>query len=349
MLNALPALLPHPNLARFTSGHLETLKIGTRVADGRGSIAKHKDLFERSELKNGNHYVNLEAILPDYIENNPTLPAFFQFKDGHKGSEYKDWKHFWEIERDPCIHKGLSPASLEFALNYFDKQPLTPERLEADPNHNIFKSVFHFQQRIIEQMQGIKTQEEQKGHASQKKLVELALLLGVGSHFDQDWRNPMHTSIFHKWALGFNIKTDSHVFFENAQSLKQEQEWLEGIKANATALRAKILPRSQEWLKVAMAKRLQDSFLNLFHLAYADRCLREEHSEKDAYKDALKAAWTSENFMPEWMKKVTMFTATMFESAHKEAGRPHLLGKDLLNRTSLQKLTTKHPNLETPF
>ncbi|MFN9690683.1 MAG: hypothetical protein ACK551_01095 [Vampirovibrionales bacterium] len=340
MIEALPNLLP-PDLAQFISEHLPILKAGTRIADGKAGLPQHKDLFEKSELRGPNHYVNLEAMLTDYMKHNPTLPAFFELKDDHKGWLAQYWKHFWKIERDACIDKGLSSASLEFALNYFDQQPLTPERLEADPNRNIFKSVFHFHQRIIEQMQAIKAQEKKTGSASKKKLVELAFLLGVGSHFDQDWRNPLHTSIFHKWDLGFGIKANSHKFFEYAQSTKQEQAWLGDMNANASTLRAKIQPKSQEWLKSAMAERLQYSFLNLFDLAYADRCLRAEHSKGQTYKDALKAAWTSEKFMPLWMRQATMFTAMMFHSAYEEAGKPHLLGKDALERQTLLPIITE--------
>jgi hypothetical protein len=339
MIEALPDLLPR-DLAQFIFENLKTLKAGTRIADGKVGLPQHQDLFEKSKLRGPNHYVNCEAILRGYMKNNPTLPAFFKLKDDHKGFLDQYWKHFWKIERDDCIHNGLSPASLEFALNYFEQQPLTPERLEADPNRNIFKSVFHFHQRIIEQMKAIKAQEKKTGYASKKKLMELAFLLGVGSHFDQDWRNPLHTSIFHKWTLGVGLRADSHRFFEDAQSTKQEQAWLGDMNANASTLRAKIQPRSQEWLKSAMAERLQDSFLNLFDLAEVDRELRAEHSKGQTYRDALKAAWTSEKFMPLWMRQATMFTATMFHSAYEEAGKPHLLGKDALERqTSLPIIT----------
>ena len=341
MIEALPNLLPR-DLAQFIFEHLPTLKAGTRIADGKADILEHMNLFEKSKLRGPNHYVNLEAMLTNYMKHNPTLPAFFELKDDRKGLlDQYSWKICWKIERDACIEKGLSPASLEFALNYFEQQPLTPERLEADPNRNIFKSVFHFHQRIIEQMQAIKAQEKKTGFASKKKLMELAFLLGVGSHFDQDWRNPLHTSIFHKWTLGVGIRAESHKFFENAQSTEQEQAWLGDMNANASTLRAKIQPRSQEWLKSAMAERLQGSFLNLFDLAGVDRKLRAKHLQKDPYRNDLQAAWTSEKFMPLWMRQATIFTATMFHSAYEEAGKPHLLGKDALEKQTLLPIITE--------
>ena len=311
MLGGVILLTPNPNLQHFLETHRSDLEKGaTTIADGKklNSLLATNLFNPQTELRGGNHYIRVESVLPGCQE---TLEG-----------------------------QQLTPQE------YFSQHPLSVEALKSSKKPNIFNTIFHFHHRCIRLLKEIKVEEEKKGFASDDLLKKLAWVMGVASHFYQDWRQPLHTTVKYDWSLGHDVQGGMHKFLENAQSDSQERAWLAGMRLQDPELRRKyIKPYDSQTLQKNLAFRIQDSYLNYVWVEKIEAEIRQNTSNSKEYKKQLKAFLTSETKIPLWMNQATVFNAIMLHSAYEKAGCPHLLSE----KSDFKTLDSRILNLLPPF
>jgi hypothetical protein len=319
MNKALVQIIPNANLELFLAQYMKHLEIGNRFADGK-KVA--------SEIVTDLHLPNISISYADKYN-----PSRFYLRNG---------SHYINLE------EVMEKYDLK------DSSQIRPAMLATAPKpQNIFNTVFEYYGKVLHQLRHIKKAEDKKGFSSKEALDELAFLMGILSHFTTDAFQPLHTTKDHTETLKF--KLDLHKLVENVMSDFQNDLFIQDFKIDAENRKKAVLTLSALELRNLFAEHISKSFKEVRRV-YAivdkaeDKAVKsEDRSPFLNYYQFLHGELTSHSYIPSYMKEATIYTATMLYSLYNKAGKPHLLGKDLLNRASLQKLTTKHPNLETPF
>jgi hypothetical protein len=318
MNKALVLIIPDVNLQLFMKQEMPHFKIGTRFADGKKVASEIVTLLHESNIPIS--YADKYNPLRFYLRN---------------GSHY--------INLEEVMEK----------YDLKDSSQIRPAMLATAPKpQNIFNTVFEYYGKVLSQLRQIKKAEDQNGFASKEALDELAFLMGILSHFTTDSFQPLHLTKDHTQILNYNL--DLHKLIESLMSRFQNNLFITEFKENSETYKKEILTLDNWELRNLFAEHISKSYKEVQRIydvvdEAKDKAIKsEDRSPFLNYYQFLHGKLTNHTYIPSYMEKATIFTARMLYSLFKMADRPHLLGKDALERKTLLPIIKEDPDLTLP-